>query len=66
MEGIVLIVKVEYFPRKKIYIYVYLDFPKFMFSSVERANRLAFVSGEIKRKRMLNEIAMALIRCLSK
>lgn len=64
MEGIVLIVKVEYFPRKKIYIYVYLDFPKFMFSSVERANRL--VSGEIKRKRMLNEIAMMLIRYLSK
>lgn len=59
-----MVVKVEYFPREKIYIYVYLDFPKFMFSSVERANRL--VSGEIKRKRMLNEIAMALIRCLSK
>lgn len=64
MEGIVLVVKVEYFPREKIYIYVYLDFPKFMFSSVERANRL--VSGEIKRKRMLNEIAMMLIRYLSK
>lgn len=48
MEGVILIDKVEYFPREKIY--VYLDFPTFMFSSVERANRLALVSGEIKSK----------------
>lgn len=48
MEGVILVDKVEYFPREKIY--VYLDFPTFMFSSVERANRLALVSGEIKSK----------------
>lgn len=48
MEGVILVDKVEYFPREKIY--VYLDFPTFMFSSVERANHLALVSGEIKSK----------------